>query len=75
MQGKKQRGREVIDFIDIHSDDQKVSELEIAKNMTEEVDPASYAHRKGDGPSGQQKRKHQITYLAYQVCVAMSCIL
>ena len=68
LQGKKQRGKETIDIIDVHTDDQKVSEIELTKNLTEEVDPAAYAHRKkGEGPSGQQKRKHQITYLAFQV--------
>ncbi|XP_067931124.1 proline-rich protein PRCC-like [Watersipora subatra] len=68
LQGKKQRGKETIDIIDVHTDDQKISEMELTKNITEEVvDPAAWAHRKkGDGPSGQQKRKHQITYLAFQ---------
>lgn len=40
--------------------------------LLQEVDPSMYSHRKkGDGPSGQQKRKHQITYLAFQVSGAI----
>lgn len=65
LQGKQQRGREEINFVDVKADD-FVDPSELIKNLSEE---SSYQpHRQKDNlPTSQQKRKHQITYLAYQV--------
>ncbi|XP_060073608.1 proline-rich protein PRCC-like [Ylistrum balloti] len=64
MQGKKQRGKEEINIVDVKADD-FISTVDVQKAMSEET--KEYAsHRKKDGPTSQQKRKHQITYLAHQ---------
>ncbi|EDO32056.1 predicted protein [Nematostella vectensis] len=65
LQGKKNR-KEQINIIDITAADQtKDVELMLTKMSSEEV-----AHRpskkKGNMPTSQQRRKHQITYLAFQ---------
>ena len=40
----------------------------LTKQLTEESQYTSaQSHKKKDGPTSQQKRKHQITYLAFQV--------
>jgi proline-rich protein PRCC len=65
MQGKKHRGKESINIVDVNADD-FISTVDVHKSMTEEQ-PARMSHKKGDGPTSQQKRKHQITYLAHQV--------
>ena len=65
MQGKKHRGKESINIVDVSADD-FISTVDVHKSMTEEQ-PVRMAHKKGEGPSSQQKRKHQITYLAHQV--------
>lgn len=65
MQGKKHRGKESINIVDVNADD-FISTVDVHKSMTEEQ-PERTSHKKGDGPSSQQKRKHQITYLAHQV--------
>ena len=65
LQGRKQRGKEEINLIDVNADD-FTDPSEIAKHLSEEQTYQS--HRKKDNqPSGQQKRKHQIHYLAFQV--------
>lgn len=64
MQGKKHRGKESINIVDVNADD-FISTVDVHKSMTEEQ-PERTSHKKGDGPSSQQKRKHQITYLAHQ---------
>lgn len=40
----------------------------LTKQMTQEQETKihSHSHRKNDGPTTQQRRKHQITYLAFQ---------
>ncbi|XP_071440624.1 proline-rich protein PRCC [Hetaerina americana] len=38
----------------------------LTKQFTEEQETRSHSHRKRDGPTTQQRRKHQITYLAFQ---------
>ena len=65
LQGKlQQRGKEEINIIDVNADD-FTDPSEITKHLTEEQ---SYQpHKKDGGPSSQQKRKHQISYLAFQV--------
>ncbi|XP_052696503.1 proline-rich protein PRCC-like [Crassostrea angulata] len=64
MQGKKHRGKESINIVDVNADD-FICTVDVHKSMTEEQ-PERMTHKKGDGPSSQQKRKHQITYLAHQ---------
>lgn len=67
LQGKKRsRGQEDINIIDVSQDDQlPKSEEWLTKGLTEER--ASYSHRKKTHmPTSQQRRKHQITYLAFQ---------
>ena len=66
MQGKKARGKEEINIIDVSGDDQ-MSQVDLMKHMTEEQDMRSYSKKGKDMPSAQQRRKHQITYLAFQV--------
>lgn len=64
LQGKKQHGREEINIIDVNADD-FTNPSELTKHLTEEQ--AYQSHRKKDNqPSSQQKRKHQIHYLAFQ---------
>ncbi|KAJ4447758.1 hypothetical protein ANN_09766 [Periplaneta americana] len=40
----------------------------LTKQLTQEQETKihSHSHRKNDGPTTQQRRKHQITYLAFQ---------
>ncbi|KAK6179335.1 hypothetical protein SNE40_011722 [Patella caerulea] len=65
LQGKKERGKEEINIIDANMDDMINNDIEITRSLTEESEYK--AHRKKDNmPSSQQKRKHQITYLAFQ---------
>lgn len=64
IQGRR-REFEDINFIDVNADDQLTDKNEwLMKSITEEM-----AHRpknKHNMPTQQQKRKHQITYLAFQ---------
>lgn len=39
----------------------------LTKQLTEEKNTNIQSHKKKDGPTTQQRRKHQITYLAFQV--------
>ncbi|CAC5426712.1 PRCC [Mytilus coruscus] len=64
LQGKHQRGKEPIQFVDVNADD-FISTAEYQKALSEETEYRP-SHKKKDGPSSQQKRKHQITYLAHQ---------
>lgn len=63
LQGKKQRGREEINIVDVKADD-FIGEVDLMKNISAETEYVS--KKKEDGPTSQQKRKHQITYLAHQ---------
>ncbi|XP_065060322.1 proline-rich protein PRCC-like [Rhopilema esculentum] len=65
LQGKRERRLQEADFIDIHGEEMKFDESTRLKNMTEE---SSYKSNlpKNDMPSSQQRKKHQITYLAFQ---------
>ncbi|XP_071482457.1 proline-rich protein PRCC-like [Diadema antillarum] len=68
MVGKSNRGREAIQIIDINADDQigPTSGLQqMVKSMTEETEYRGKL-KKEQLPTSQQKRKHQITYLARQ---------
>ncbi|XP_051527771.1 proline-rich protein PRCC-like [Myxocyprinus asiaticus] len=68
LQGKQNRGREEIKFLEIKGDDQLSGNKQwMTKNMTTEMEPRkSFSKKKGDQPTGQQRRKHQITYLIHQ---------
>ncbi|XP_059411873.1 proline-rich protein PRCC-like [Carassius carassius] len=68
LQGKQNRGREEIKFLEIKGDDQLSGNKQwLTKNMTAEAEPRkSFSKKKGDQPTGQQRRKHQITYLIHQ---------
>ncbi|NXX98859.1 PRCC protein, partial [Centropus bengalensis] len=67
LQGKRNRGREEINFVDIKGDDQLSGAQQwLTKSLTEEKTVKSFSKRKGDQPTGQQRRKHQITYLIHQ---------
>jgi hypothetical protein len=46
----------------------------LTKQMTQEQDTKTHSHRKKDGPTTQQSRKHQITYLAFQVWIKTGSI-
>ncbi|XP_062865335.1 proline-rich protein PRCC [Trichomycterus rosablanca] len=68
LQGKQNRGKEEIKFLEIKGDDQLSGTQQwMMKNMSAEVEPRkSFSKKKGDQPTGQQRRKHQITYLIHQ---------
>ncbi|XP_028820420.1 proline-rich protein PRCC [Denticeps clupeoides] len=68
LQGKRNQGKEEIKFLDIRGDDQLSGTQQwMTKNMTEEKEQRkSFSKRKGGQPTGQQRRKHQITYLIHQ---------
>ncbi|XP_068603446.1 proline-rich protein PRCC [Brachionichthys hirsutus] len=68
LQGKRNRGKEEVKFLEIKGDDQLSGNQQwMTKNMTEEKqNRQSFSKRKGAQPTGQQRRKHQITYLIHQ---------
>ncbi|XP_015684245.1 proline-rich protein PRCC [Protobothrops mucrosquamatus] len=67
LQGKRNRGREEINFVEIKGDDQLSGVQQwLTKSLTEEQNMKSFSKKKGEQPTGQQRRKHQITYLIHQ---------
>ncbi|XP_073423204.1 proline-rich protein PRCC [Dendrobates tinctorius] len=67
LQGKRNRGREEINFVEIKGDDQLSGNQQwLTKALTEEKNMKSFSKKKGEQPTGQQRRKHQITYLIHQ---------
>ncbi|RUS81539.1 hypothetical protein EGW08_010709 [Elysia chlorotica] len=65
MSGKRKRGlEEAINFVDANVDDY-VDPSEVSKHLTEETEYVSHKN-KDNMPTAQQRRKKQITYLAYQ---------
>ncbi|XP_047461380.1 proline-rich protein PRCC [Mugil cephalus] len=68
LQGKRNRGKEEVKFLEIKGDDQLSGNQQwMTKSMSEEKQQRqSYSKKKGEGPTGQQRRKHQITYLIHQ---------
>lgn len=67
LQGKRNRGREEINFVEIKGDDQLSGTQQwLTKALTEEKNMKSFSKKKGEQPTGQQRRKHQITYLIHQ---------
>ncbi|XP_013790998.1 proline-rich protein PRCC-like [Limulus polyphemus] len=66
LQDKKKHHKEEIQFIDVSADQQLPNPNEwLTKSITEEK-VHQLSRRKHDLPSQQQRRKHQITYLAFQ---------
>ncbi|XP_019957566.1 proline-rich protein PRCC [Paralichthys olivaceus] len=68
LQGKRNRGKEEVKFLEIKGDDQLSGNQQwMTKSMTEEKqNRQSFSKKKGEQPTGQQRRKHQITYLIHQ---------
>ncbi|GFR59306.1 proline-rich protein PRCC-like, partial [Elysia marginata] len=65
LSGKRKRGLEdAINFVDANVDDY-VDPSEVSKHLTEETEYVSHKN-KDNMPTAQQRRKKQITYLAYQ---------
>lgn len=67
LQGKRNRGKEEINFLEIKGDDQLSGTQQwLLKGMMEEKQTRSFSKKRGGMPTGQQRRKHQITYLIHQ---------
>ncbi|KAM4724920.1 proline-rich protein PRCC [Anableps anableps] len=68
LQGKRNRGKEEVKFLEIKGDDQLSGNQQwMTKSISEEKQTRqSYSKRRGEQPTGQQRRKHQITYLIHQ---------
>uniref|UniRef100_A0A3Q4MUP1 Proline rich mitotic checkpoint control factor n=1 Tax=Neolamprologus brichardi TaxID=32507 RepID=A0A3Q4MUP1_NEOBR len=68
LQGKRNRGKEEVKFLEIKGDDQLSGNQQwMTKSMTEEKQHRqSFSKKRGEQPTGQQRRKHQITYLIHQ---------
>ncbi|KAF7653813.1 hypothetical protein LDENG_00078170 [Lucifuga dentata] len=68
LQGKRNRGKEEVKFLEIKGDDQLSGTQQwMTKSMSEEKqNRQSFSKKKGEQPTGQQRRKHQITYLIHQ---------
>jgi len=70
---QKVRGRELedMDIVDVNADSALGGTSEIQENLLRELSAAGESGyrpqpKKGEGPSAVSKRKHQITYLAFQ---------
>ncbi|CAJ1083378.1 proline-rich protein PRCC [Xyrichtys novacula] len=68
LQGKRNRGKEEVKFLEIKGDDQLSGNQQwMTKSISEEKQMRqSFSKKKGEQPTGQQRRKHQITYLIHQ---------
>lgn len=63
----KRMKKEDIQFIDISQDEVKLNQKEWLRNqLTQETEFQPTGRLVGDGPGSGTKKKHQITYLAYQ---------
>lgn len=63
----KRMKKEDIQFIDISQDEVKLNQEEWLRNqLTQETEFQPTGRLVGDGPGAGTKKKHQITYLAYQ---------
>ncbi|XP_078064447.1 proline-rich protein PRCC, partial [Mustelus asterias] len=68
LQGKRNRSKEEVSFLEIKGDDQlSGSQQWLIKSLSEEKDMKSFSKKRGEQPTSQQRRKHQITYLIHQV--------
>ncbi|XP_018022115.1 serine-rich adhesin for platelets isoform X2 [Hyalella azteca] len=66
LTGKKRKLDE-LEIIDVNRDDALLSRDELMNQVVSQQKPSqSHSKKKGNLPSQQQKRKHQITYLAHQ---------
>ncbi|RZF44701.1 hypothetical protein LSTR_LSTR000653 [Laodelphax striatellus] len=64
---ERQKGAANIQLIDVSGDEILPDSREwLTKQLTEEQTTVKQRHNKKDGPTTQQRRKHQITYLAFQ---------
>ncbi|XP_028316849.1 proline-rich protein PRCC [Gouania willdenowi] len=68
LQGKRNRGKEEVKFLEISGDDQLSGNQQwLTKSISEEKQTRqSHSKKRGGMPTGQQRRKHQITYLIHQ---------
>lgn len=67
--GRKDR-KAASQLIDVRGDSLVMNSQEwLMQSLSEEKVQKSHKKNKKDGPSTMEKRKHQITYLAHQVCV------
>lgn len=73
LAGKKHRNKEEINFIDVKADDQ-MDPSEVMKNLTQERPTSSSQGKEKKTFSSEQKRKHQITYLAFKVCTLLGLL-
>jgi len=65
--GKRKGIKEDIVFVDVKQDDKLARPEEwMTKALTEEKPTHSFSRKGGEMPTTQQRRKHQITYLAFQ---------
>ncbi|KAA0203530.1 hypothetical protein HAZT_HAZT008264 [Hyalella azteca] len=63
----KKRKLDELEIIDVNRDDALLSRDELMNQVVSQQKPSqSHSKKKGNLPSQQQKRKHQITYLAHQ---------
>ena len=62
-----------IKVIDVHLDD-VLSGVDVTKNLPNDAEPmmSHSKKRNKDMPSSQQKRKHQISFLAFKVCYSVN---
>lgn len=66
LTGKKRKGED-LNIIDVNADDALLSREEwMNRAVSQEKPTHSHSKKQGNLPSQQQKRKHQITYLAHQ---------
>ncbi|XP_041037675.1 proline-rich protein PRCC [Carcharodon carcharias] len=67
LQGKRNHSKEEVSFVEIKGDDQlSGSQQWLMKSLSEEKDMKSFSKKRGEQPTSQQRRKHQITYLIHQ---------
>eukprot|EP00794_Sanderia_malayensis_P009568 gene9568-10557_t len=66
MQGKRERRNQQVEIIDIQGENMQMNSADFLKRVTDEETHISKKLKKSENASSQQKRKHQITYLALQ---------
>lgn len=67
LHGRKKRGKDDIQIIDVSQDDQLPKPEEWLNQVLSQEAEYQPSRKKGFMPTAQQRRKHQITYLAFQV--------
>jgi len=60
--------------INVHLDE-VLSGIDVTKNLPNDAEPmmSHSKKRNKDMPSSQQKRKHQLSFLAFKVCLLLLC--